>query len=136
MPAGQYEPVSIGPIGLHWIVTHGLGPKLKGNRSERHRGSRMAAICRLNAIHTECSDCVDRQLAKRVHWCVHRFDFENCVEIGLGLTIRNSLLGREDNDFSSISQSMVFPSSPGKHSIDYAGSFVAKLKCEYKQVAT
>ena len=69
----------------------------------------MAAIRRLNAIHTECSDCVDRQLAKRVDWCVHRFDFENCVEIGLSLTIRNSLLGREDNDFSSISHSMVFP---------------------------
>ena len=69
----------------------------------------MAAIRRLNAIHTERSDCIDCQLAKRVSWFVHRFDFENCVEIGLVWTIRNCLLGREDNDFSSISQSMVFP---------------------------
>ena len=83
MPTRQYKAVTICPFWIHGIVTKRLGPQLKRYGSQGHRSTWMAAICCLHTIHAQGSDGVDRHLAKRVSGCVHRFDSEYCVKIGL-----------------------------------------------------
>ena len=65
MPSGQHEAIAVGPVRRLGIVVHHLVVEDVGHRRQGHRRAGMSALGRLDGVHGEGPDGVDRQLFQR-----------------------------------------------------------------------
>ena len=71
MAARKHEAISARPERIRGIVLELLVPQRISRWRQGHRRSRMATLGRLNGIHRECSNRVDRQLFDFRHVTLH-----------------------------------------------------------------
>ena len=59
MAAGEHESVPIGPVGVEWVVAKKILPDRVGHGGQRHRGTRVSTLGRLNPISSKRPGDVD-----------------------------------------------------------------------------
>jgi hypothetical protein len=71
MSTREDEPVAGWPIGMFGIVSERVVPQSVCDGSQRHRGSRVAAVCLLDRVHRQGADRVNGQLLSADGGCGH-----------------------------------------------------------------
>ncbi len=64
VPAGQHEPVAIGPLRIVRVEAEKVLPQRVGDRRQRHRSARMPRVRLLHRVHRQRADRVDAQLVE------------------------------------------------------------------------
>ena len=62
MAAGEHEAIAAGPERIVRIVAQHVVPQRVGHRRQGHRRARMARVGRLDGVHRQGADRVDRKL--------------------------------------------------------------------------